>query len=895
MSILGFNNSSITPPSLASGPTDENITTVWGSATGKSNSFFEPIDIQGKRWNQLYPYRLLVAQYDQTTGNYTTVNDGVGVGKNTANISVVGGRISFWENAKNEWSFTLPITPEQLSIGTNFASLLTATQGGIVEENNGVKFKNITFSGTMGVWPQRAQISTGLPDSNIWSGAVQSAIGSTLNALDNIVSKAKEIASVALDGYPLSRPKNVDPSANNVTMPWSVSGAVSSLFGDNQKQGNIGGYYGTGYVNALLLDQFLEQYAEAKKNPINASWRLVFDIPKQNQSFLVTPIQFNWNQSADAPNEVRYSLQLKAWKRIKLGTSPKYVQANSLPHLTLNALKRAAAAIALSLQLVGDIYALMTAITSDAELPLRAMKAVSQLLKALSGIVPTFNDMGKNIAQAYKQQIIQALANVDPTTFTSAKSRAALIAIQTSATQNEGQGSQYPTQKTVSNTQSNSAYQGSLARHNAATDPVNLVFNNPIEYYEIFDAVPINALQLTPQQIQRLNSYLIDPKTITVNQLRVYRGQILDLAILLANFYGMGSDQYNEFYGLNLPNYTENEVTINNYLVLNSLYDVIQSIDNITATQDLDDGRILNAMQYVGGLANANGITFDQSQSKIVVPVPYGLNMEQIAVRYLNDPNRWLEIATLNGLVSPYIDEDGFVFPLLSNGTGRQFTVSDASSLIIGQTIFISSNTQPLISLQIINIQTLGPSSYLISVAGNTDLSPYTVADGASIKAYQPNTVNSTNQIYIPSNDTPSNESNTLPIPALSNEALVGLSKVDFLLAENNDVAFDSYKDVKLSAGITNLTQAVKLILLTPTGSLLTNPSAGAGLVYGTSVADLNAGSLYDKIKSAILADPRFTSIKSLQIELKPPSLIINLAVTYSENLVLPISFSVPA
>src|SRR5271166_5709691 len=81
----------------------------------------------------------------------------------------------------------------------------------------------------------------------------------------------------------------------------------------------------TSLYNAQKLQQFLEQYAEAKKNPANAGWRLVFDIPKQNQSLIVTPMSFTWNENVSNPMEVKYNLQLKAWRRINIKDQLKYV------------------------------------------------------------------------------------------------------------------------------------------------------------------------------------------------------------------------------------------------------------------------------------------------------------------------------------------------------------------------------------------------------------------------------------------------------------------------------------------------------------------------------------------------------------------------------------------
>jgi hypothetical protein len=298
-------------------------------------------------------------------------------------------------------------------------------------------------------------------------------------------------------------------------------------------------------------------------------------------------------------------------------------------------------------------------------------------------------------------------------------------------------------------------------------------------------------------------------------------------------------------------------------------------------------------MEYVGGVATANDIPFEISQSKLRVPVPYGLTIEEIALRYLGDSDKWIEIVTLNSLKSPYIDENGFMRSLLSNATGRQLNVTSVENLYLGQKITLLSNTQIPTTRRIINIERINDFNYLISLDGLDNLDSYTTLDNARIKAYLPGTTNSQNQIFIPSDLTPSNTLNTREVSKLSQDSLVGLSKIDWLIQEDGDISLDIYGDFKLSAGFNNLIQALKLKFLTPTGRLLKHPEFGAGIKSGLNIADLNSTQLYDSIKESILADKRFSSIKSMELVLNGPTLTINLSVGYNKNEVLPLSFSV--
>jgi hypothetical protein len=266
--------------------------------------------------------------------------------------------------------------------------------------------------------------------------------------------------------------------------------------------------------------------------------------------------------------------------------------------------------------------------------------------------------------------------------------------------------------------------------------------------------------------------------------------------------------------------------------------------------------------------------------------------MEQIAARYLGDPDRWLEIATLNGLRSPYIDEDGFFYTLLSNADGRQFNISSNQNLFIGQKIVLSSLTQPQVTRRIIDIEKINATNYLITVDGLDNLDVFTTLDQAKVRAYLPGTVNSQDQIFVPSDLAASDTVLSRPVPATKGDPLVGLSKIDWLLTDSGDVATDAYGDFRLSFGITNLIQALKMKFATPPQKLLKHPGYGAGLTPGISNADLNNQDVIQQILKSIQDDPRYGDILSLNITREGPTFGVSLAVTMADGSgVFPISF----
>ena len=201
-------------------------------------------------------------------------------------------------------------------------------------------------------------------------------------------------------------------------------------------------------------------------------------------------------------------------------------------------------------------------------------------------------------------------------------------------------------------------------------------------------------------------------RNLTISDLKEFKTVIQELSLQLSNNFGTGSEYYNELYSRQPPTSRVQPITLDEYDILKKLYDVLQGYDILTATTDIDDRNKQTNMEYVAGLADDSGIQFNTTNSKILAPVPFGLTIEAIALRYLGDSQRWLEIATLNNLREPYIDENGFLRSLLSNATGRQVTVSDMENLYIGQRIVLRSSTQTQTARKILGIDRLSDTSF---------------------------------------------------------------------------------------------------------------------------------------------------------------------------------------
>lgn len=808
--------------------------------------FFPPISIERDRAGSVYPYRLLV--FNVITGKIVGgIDGGVNSGmtseftKKESNTGGVQYKIS---SPTNAWVFTLPITPQQLSITDQFAINTTATMRGIVEEHNGVKFKIISASGTTGIWPTRTSFEDPNPPG-------LSLFGGTLSAIGGAVSAFNKLTGVN------APPTSLDPST-------TTEGTT------------------TGYYQALLLQQFLEQYSMAKKDPNTKGWRLIFDCPKTNESFVVTPIQYNVTRSQRSPGEFLYNMQFKAWKRIDLKAT--YTDPKKPITLDVGFFQKAVNTLDNTRSLMSASLNVIQAVRADYRQVFDQVRKVSLLVKDLGGLAFALCDFPNQLIKDVESAVRQMASDINSTELPPIV-KDTVNTMKALNSKNEG----------MSHDQVKSGVLGTDAKNSTDASASNKIINNPEKNYEFFKLIDADQLKLNMEQKNALQDEAIKNAQLSIQELKEIVNNLRSLVYDLSNNFGAGDTFISTIYNKPSPKERATPMTLEEFELIRGLEEVVTIMLILTATRDLDDSRKQNSLEYVGGLANDSSIPFDATATaKILVPVPYNLTIEQISARYLGDPDRYNEIITLNNLRSPYIDESGFFYTLLSNGDGRQFNINSKENLYIGQKIQLFSNTVSMFTRKIIEIEKITDTNYLITVDGLNDLDLLKVSDNAKIKTYLPGTINSQNQIYIPSDQTITEEPRTYDIPFLKDDTLTSISKIDWLLDENGDVIVDSFGEISLANGTTNLIQALKMKIVTQKGTLLSNPEFGLGLKPGISVADADIQNILKDLRDMVTQDPRFEGVENIELNILPPEVSITInARLVNGNGIFPINFSV--
>lgn len=829
----------MTPEDLQSPPDDvEPPKLPWdkNSITNSKSEFFPPINIFSDAWNALMPYRLAVI--DSSTNQVIVGENSEDVTYNISGVSVLESDILIdFNSPTNKWEFTLPITPQQLTIQDQYSIQTSATLSGVLEEHSGVRFKTIMAQGTFGVWPYRSSVDEAAKRSevlNIFNAGINalSAIGGNIGGLFNL-----------LTGNPKS------PRVQTITPDISPQGPTS-----------------TGYYQALKLQQFLEQYAEAKKDPKNANWRLIFNIPKQNQTFVVTPVTYSWRQNVNRPMEINFDFQLRAWRRINIQYEQKPEDIEPSPPTNSSVLNNILNTIDTVRSVISNTLNLIKAVRSNIQRVMEALRKTALFIKHLVNEIKTIIDLPNKILADIKNawKDIQKIIN------------------STFPKKNEGLPS-----KSVLNGQI-----GTSAANANALDPLNKIFDEPEAFYDTLKNVPISQLSVNNSQKIAINNAINEGAKITVKELKEYRSLFLELSLQLSNAFGSNDSYYNKIYKKSYTNTRNQEITLDEYDILKAMYDLISAYDILTATSSIDNLNKKTTIEYVAGLASNSNINFKMPKSKKMVPVPFGLTMEQISARYLKDKSRWLEIATLNGLRDPYIDENGFQLKLLSNGIDRQIIINSPDNLYIGQTVVLNSQTQQPSARIILNIEKLSDTSFLITLDGLANLNDFKFSDNAYLQAYLPGTVNGQQKIFIPS-DVVIEEGLSIVAPSKTlKDPLSSISKVDWLLQDSNDLAINNFGDFRYSYGMTNIVQALKIKLGTEAGKVLTHPNFGLTIKPGTVTSDLAIKEIYASINNMIKNDRRFSGISKLQIYLNKGTLNINLAVKIpGQTGIFPVSF----
>lgn len=797
------------------------------------------------RWNQIFPYRLALWKREDN-GKWV-------------------------QDSKVLQPFTLPIAPESLSISTPFAINTTVTLGGIVEEHNGAPLRTIAISGTTGVLPLRGLVA-GAAITRDGPSLPSSIFAGTLSGVSSIVSAVQQLGT--------------GNGTNNV------------LAGTDTESS-------TGYAQFKLLQRFLEIYITYKKTSGARNTVLALEMWKDQEVYFVSPVSFDMRRSAANPLEYQYSLIFKAWKRVNTapstGGGEHHVPVKTLNELAkaLNTLEAARGVLEGARKTLTGLRAdineslfnpvrecvvflkdtlgvaltaadLPAAIVSDMKGPITAASGVAGALGDFGGLGNRYKAAGDGLVNAGKD-LAQAFQN---------------LSISSGVSQT--QGGQQPDPNTGKS-------KDALGSGQEDGNPAHKAAANPDDNFEFFKTIKPGSLNLPPHVQQKIADEKRRIKLLKREDFEERRDKVASTFTEFQDSIGLGNDTFTRIYGLT-PKTQLREASEADYDVIFAMNQTVMEMNRLVVSSKINQDEV-SAIDYIAGLATGAGIAFKIPRSKFLVPLPYAHTLEQISLQYLGDPDRWHEIATLNGLAAPYIDETGFTLPLLTNGIGNVVTVADSSNLFVNQPVWLSSVAVGRVKRRITKIDILNPGLVAVTLDGADDLDQFTIGAGAAMQAFLPNTVNSQQSIFIPSDEEVDEENfRVKSIPGVDYfDPLLRVGGIDLLLTTSGDLVITPDGDTRLAVGLTNIVQKVRLVIDTVRGSLLHHPDYGFPLKVGDSTAEMSAKDILKLCKGLFADDPTFTGVESAAILKDGPVCKVTLSVGVAgTQQVIPITVEIP-
>jgi hypothetical protein len=759
--------------------------------------------------------------------------------------------------------YTFPIPPQAIQKSVPSTETLEATMKGIYSTANGAPFRQISIAGTSGTIhptaPNSAANNAGTSD------ILKFAFKNTIKSIDNLQNQA-------------------NAALNAVKVAFGADAAFNAPLNYSSDAGLL-----TGYQTIHDMTRFFDYYLAGKKLAANKGWRLVFLMNKDNEYYACSLNSYSINKSAGT-NEYSYNINLIAYKRYPNVKSIGKVSIPKAPSKPVtNKMSAALVALRRARDTVAGVHGVLSGIRSDIHDSLvTPMGQATAFARELGSATKTVGDYVWNstfIKQDLREPLRQYFSN------SWSVNQDVIITIDRTSASND-------ITTATTNSKLNDGQPDDYTKPGDSSDPFDAFLDNAVKHPEILDKIPMESLTLSPNEQEALDLIDASIDSLTSADMIAKRKMVEDFSRSISESFGGGSSSYNLSKGYGSVTKTYKKLTTDDINLLNELNNAISAMDSIIAVMDDTETTQDDYFKFYSDYAVSSGIRFEQnSQSRFLVPFPLNGTLEQVAMKYLGSSERWVELAALNALKAPYVDEEGTYVTVTSSVGGDTLSVASPFGFYVGQTVEISSDNERATVRKIKSIDVVNAISTLLTFEpGQTLLSIYKVSQNAKIKVYAPDTINSSMLIAIPSLIPPNFTSMLKTSPEVSDlTGIARMAKVDFLLDQNGDMVFSSAGDVKLAYGMTNLIQAALMKIKTNTNTLLQDPGFGNPVQVGQPNSEIDVKEVMRSLEQSFANDPRFAGVSGGEVQLKGTSIDIKLLVEISDTSIsLPIGAEIP-
>ena len=787
-------------------------------------------------------------------------------------------------------SMILRLPPQSLSIQTQFANSVIATNKGILEENSGIVFRTISISGTTGVWPDRPQaveppsgpmkaVGAFFPGTMAKWNNLRKAVNRTAGAATQLVSQAKGLFGNA---------KDTDQTEKTVM--------YGNLTPTQKKE--------TGYYQFWELYNWFIDYAEFKKTSDGKKHCLIFNDAKDNISFAVTPISFDLRRDSSRPLLYNYSIVLKAWRVLKSSDLIKgrYNKGQDIRNPSF--IKQILETIRRGRQTIQAFEGLLSGFQSDIGDVIDIAAQVHMLAKDAVGATATVFDMPKLIrnnavaiwqyngsqmrgalarldnSQKWSQgQRKQALnfatlgGNPDIKNFYDTVGAVGQLAVKVAQISRDlvlsskkggsqesdiGNSAKNPSaldqavseQANSSNTSVDSGESNSTNDKNSAV--ITQAVNDLLKNSKVADDLAIDSLNFPPEIEKQIQEIFDKAGNLNSGDVILLAGKLQKLCNSVTKN-GTGS------------------LTHDQIIMMADIQDMTNAMICLTVSQD-----IFSNNKQPDTYTDENNILSDEHKMQIPssyypVTVGVGDTIPSIADKYLGDQKKHTEIVALNRLREPYIDHQGFNLSI-GKCTKSTFTVKSTdkiaiyTSLSIGQKITLSGPGQAASRRVIKNINWLNtekteaiitvssPENLLLDTVGTNIIPRYN-----NVFSRPPGTLGFGDTVLIPT-QLPGNMPDNLRVTPRS-DALSYAEKlfmIDIKIDEKGDLKVSPSGDLDMATGYHNAVQALRSAVETEKNELKNHKDFGIPDIIGRRNSTISNDAIREVIRNRVLADPRF-------------------------------------
>lgn len=424
-------------------------------------------------------------------------------------------------------------------------------------------------------------------------------------------------------------------------------------------------------------------------------------------------------------------------------------------------------------------------------------------------------------------------------------------------------------------------------------------------FYAIWDNIEIASLPLTRQESTIVDSKLNKIRRFIRTDFVNIRNNIIAARDEIADTIGLEDADYNMTYGRSSVSQLTNP-KISDITNMQTLQDSLLAIDLILANTNFLSTTTIDPFALARVNANNPDVDIRLNKSGRLVRMFFGDSLQNLAYRYLGDPDRWIDIAIANGLKAPYIDEIGLTMPLISNGSQNQINLAaqdaegnlNIDKIYINQVIFLQSDTVKFPDQRIIiSIKEIPVSGELVvELSGESNLNTYTLTDSAYVRVFKPNTINSNFLVMIPSEDAVEILPGRTPYFLSSKSEDEKRAGIDLAVSDSMDLVFTSNGDLQLSYGLANAIQAMQFKMMSEQGQLPKHPGYGLPNVVGVKLRDVEGlkQTIISGITQMVEEDARFSRVEQLDVRVASGTLTIALMVRLAgSGTLVPLSFSV--